>query len=113
MTTTEQSEVRFVELMAELFQLDEAERLDFGFYRVIRHHNQEVKAFLGNVVEKNGSKTLDGGKLSEILGAAFRKADDEESAGDRQRIKEIEGNIGIRPGMNDQDRRTVLEQAVS
>ena len=111
MTTIEQSEVRFVELMAELFQLDEAERLDFGFYRVIRHHNQEVKAFLGNVAEKTGSKTLEGGKLSEILAAAFRKADDEESAGDRQRIKEIEGNIGIRPGMNDQDRRTLLEQA--
>ena len=40
MTTIEQAEVRFVELMAELFQLDEAERLDFGltvsFVTIIR-----------------------------------------------------------------------------
>lgn len=111
MTTIEQAEVRFVELMAELFQLDEAERLDFGFYRVIRHHNQEVKAFLGQVVEKNGTKALEGGKLSEILATAFRKADDEESAGDRLRLKQIEGEFGIKPGMNDQERRDLLDQA--
>lgn len=111
MTTIEQAEVRFVELMAELFQLDEADRLDFGFYRIIRHHNQEVKAFLGQVVERNGSKTLEGGKLSDILAAAFRKADDEESAGDRLRLKEIEADFGIKPGMNDQERRELLDQA--
>ena len=111
MTTIEQAEVRFVELMAELFQLDEAERLDFGFYRVIRHHNQEVKAFLGQVVEKNGSKALEGGKLSEILATVFRKADDEESAGDRLRLKQIEGEFGIKPGMNDQERLDLLDQA--
>lgn len=111
MTTIEQAEVRFVELMAELFQLDEAERLDFGFYQVIRHHNQEVKAFLGQVVENNGTKALEGGKLSEILATAFRKADDEEAAGDRLRLKEIEGEIGIKPGMNDQERRDLLDQA--
>src|SRR6056297_3704104 len=104
MTTIEQSEIRFVELMSDLFQLDEAERLDFGFYRVIRHHNQEVKAFLGQIVEKNGSKALEGGKLSEILAAAFRKADDEEAAGDKLRIKELEKNIGIRPGMSEPER---------
>lgn len=111
MTTIEQAEVRFVELMAELFQLDEAERLDFGFYRVIRHHNQEVKAFLGEVILKNGSKALEGGKLSAMLATAFRKADDEETAGDRLRIKQIEGEFGIKPGMNDQERRELLDQA--
>ena len=111
MTTIEQAEVRFVELMAELFQLDEADRLDFGFYRIICHHNQEVKAFLGQVGERNGSKTLEGGKLSDILAAAFRKADDEESAGDRLRLKEIEADFGIKPGMNDQERRELLDQA--
>ncbi|PUB10734.1 hypothetical protein DFP92_11780 [Yoonia sediminilitoris] len=37
--------------MAGLLQLDEAERLDFGFYRVIRYNNQEVKAFLGEIVQ--------------------------------------------------------------
>lgn len=111
MTTIEQSEIRFVELMSDLFQLDEAERLDFGFYRVIRHHNQEVKEFLGEIVDKNGSKVLEGGKLSEVLIAAFRKADDEETAADRHRLKEIEGEFGIKPGMNDQERRELLDQA--
>ena len=33
-------ETRFVELMTELFQLDEAEALDFGLYRIIRRHNR-------------------------------------------------------------------------
>ncbi len=111
MTAIEQAEVRFVELMAELFQLDEAEHLDFGFYRVIRHHNREVKAFLGQVVEKNGSKILEGRKLSEILSNAFRRADDEETAGDRLRIKELEKNIGISRGMSEQERLAKLEQA--
>ena len=43
-------ETRFVELMTELFQLDEAEALDFGLYRIIRRHNREVRAFLGEIV---------------------------------------------------------------
>lgn len=44
MTTNTQLQVesRFVELMTELFQMDEAQALDFGIYRVIRRHNREV-----------------------------------------------------------------------
>ena len=51
MTTNTQLQVesRFVELMTELFQMDEAQALDFGIYRVIRRHNREVQAFLGQV----------------------------------------------------------------
>jgi adenine-specific DNA-methyltransferase len=36
-TTQSQAETRFVALMTELFQMDEAQALDFGIYRVIRH----------------------------------------------------------------------------
>ncbi len=47
MTTNTQLQVesRFLELMTELFQMDEAQALDFGIYRVIRRHNREVQAF--------------------------------------------------------------------
>ncbi|MGB5064636.1 MAG: hypothetical protein WBQ37_12880 [Candidatus Competibacter sp.] len=59
-----QAETRFIELMAELFQMDEAEALDFGWYRVIRRHNREVRAFLGEMISTQGWKTLKGGRLS-------------------------------------------------
>ena len=52
-----QAETRFTELMIELFQLDEAEALDFGIYRVIRRHNKEVREFLGGVIKKRGKQT--------------------------------------------------------
>lgn len=68
----QQMETRFVELMTELFQLDEAEALDFGLYRVIRRHNREVKAFLGEIIAENESKALQGGRLAELLNAALR-----------------------------------------
>ena len=63
----QQMETRFVELMSELFSLDEAEALDFGLYRVIRRHNREVKAFLGEIISENESKALQGGRLAELL----------------------------------------------
>jgi len=47
-TLCESPETRFIGLMSELFQLREAEELDFGIYRVIRRHNQKVREFLGS-----------------------------------------------------------------
>ena len=61
-------ETRFVELMAELFQMDEAEALDFGLYRIIRRHNREVRSFLGEIISEKEAKTLQGGQLAELLG---------------------------------------------
>ena len=103
-------ETQFVELMCELFQLDEAEALDFGIYRVIRHHNREVRAFLGRVV-KHGkyAATLEGGRLTAILGEAFRKADNEAAAQDQARLKTLEGHLGITAGMNKAERAGKLE----
>ncbi|MEA3405786.1 MAG: hypothetical protein U9R28_08615, partial [Pseudomonadota bacterium] len=48
----DQQEQKFVELMAEIFQLKDAEGLDFGIYRVIRNHNQKIKDFLGEVTDE-------------------------------------------------------------
>jgi adenine-specific DNA-methyltransferase len=48
----DQQEQKFIELMSEIFQLNDAEGLDFGIYRVIRNHNQKIKAFLGQVSEQ-------------------------------------------------------------
>ena len=46
MTTTTQcqAETRFVALMTELFQMDEAQALDFGIYRIIRRQLSEQLA---------------------------------------------------------------------
>ena len=46
-----------------------------------------------------------------ILAAAFRKADDGNQPVIGLRLKEIEGEFGIKPGMNDQERRELLDQA--
>jgi len=108
-TQHDQAEMKFIELMSELFQLDEAERLDFGFYRVIRHHNQEVKAFLGEIVRDGDTKSLKGGKLSELLQSAFAKADVEGTAGDQLRVKELESSFGIKPGTSESDRKSTLD----
>ena len=111
-TTThiQRIETQFVELMSELFQLDEAEALDFGIYRVIRHHNREVRAFLGSVV-KHGkdAATLKDGRLTAILDEAFRKADHEAAAQDHVRLKALESQLGITAGMNKADRTGKLE----
>jgi adenine-specific DNA-methyltransferase len=92
-------EVRFVQLMSQLFQLDEAERLDFGIYRIIKRHNLEVQEFLGEVVSEGGNKVLRGGKLSEIIEKAFTVEDDEQTAGDRYRIQGIEKKLGLSLGL--------------
>jgi len=73
---TTPAETRFIELMAELFQLDEAEALDFGLYRVIRRHNAEVRAFLGEIKADKHGKALVGGRLSALMDEAFTQAGD-------------------------------------
>lgn len=107
----QQVETRFVELMTELFQLDEAEALDFGLYRVIRRHNQEVKAFLGKIISENESKALQGGRLAELLNAAFEAAGHEAQAEDKFRLKDLEGQLGLKPGMTQDQREAILTQA--
>ena len=64
MTVNNSMEVRFVQLMSQLFQLDEAERLDFGIYRIIKRHNLEVQEFLGEVVREEGNGVLRDGWMS-------------------------------------------------
>lgn len=93
-------QTQFVQLMTELFQLDEAEALDLGIYRVIRHHNREVKAFLGDITPTGkDSRTLQGGKLARLLDESFNKADDELAAVDRVKLAKIEADLGLKPGM--------------
>jgi len=86
-----QAETRFIELMAELFQIDEAKARDFGLYRVIRRHNREVRAFLGEIVPDQGWKVLKGGQLSAVLAEAFREAAAEAAAEDQRRVKKLSG----------------------
>ncbi|EXI68854.1 MAG: hypothetical protein AW08_00676 [Candidatus Accumulibacter adjunctus] len=107
----QQVETRFVELMSELFQLDEAEALDFGLYRVIRRHNREVRAFLGEIVVDHESRELRGGRLGELLDAAFAAMGHEGLAEDRLRVREIAELLGLKPGMTQAQRAEVLDHA--
>ena len=107
----QQMETRFVELMSELFALDEAEALDFGLYRVIRRHNREVKAFLGEIISENESKALQGGRLAELLNAAFEAVGHEAQAEDKFRLKDLEDQLGLKPGMTQDQREAILAQA--
>jgi adenine-specific DNA-methyltransferase len=108
-----QAETRFIELMAELFQLDEAEALDFGLYRLIRRHNREVRAFLGEIVTEPGGKTLRGGRLGTLLAEAFQDADAEAFAEDRCRLAELEQQLGLKPGLNAEARNARLDALTS
>ena len=110
-TTQSQAETRFVALMTELFQMDEAQALDFGIYRVIRRHNQEVRAFLGEIVTMGEDACLEGGRLGALLDAAFAASDRETAAGDLYRLQAIADQLGLRPGMTAEQRATLLGQA--
>lgn len=107
----QQMESRFVELMTELFQLDEAEALDFGLYRVIRRHNREVRAFLGQIIVNQESKSLQGGQLAELLDTAFQTIGNEGQADDKFRLKELEQQLGLKPGLTLEERAALLIQA--
>ena len=108
-----QAEARFIELMAELFQLDEAETLDFGLYRLIRRQNREVRAFLGEIVTEPGGRTLKGGRLATLLAKAFQDADAEAFAEDRRRLAELEQQLGLRPGLSTEERNARLDALAS
>lgn len=110
-TTHRQAETRFVALMTELFQMDEAQALDFGIYRVIRRHNQEVRAFLGEIVTDHEDARLEGGRLSALLDTAFTASDRETEAGDRHRLQAIANQLGLKPGMTAPQREALLGQA--
>ncbi len=103
-----QAETRFVELMADLFQLDEAEALDFGIYRVIRLHNREVREFLGEIVSKGGEKQLQGGTLSALLESAFTATDYELIEQAKERKAELESQLGLDARQSLDKRKTIL-----
>lgn len=108
MSSNHHAESRFVELMTELFQLDEAESLDFGIYRIIRRHNREVRDFLGEIVVEREQKSLKGGLLSEILETTFSSADAEASADDKYRLIQLEKDLSIKAGMSPAERESQL-----
>jgi adenine-specific DNA-methyltransferase len=98
--------------MSELFQLDEAEALDFGLYRVIRRHNREVRAFLGEIVTEGATKQLQGGQLQDQLDQAFAQASEAGRASDSQRLAQLETLLKIKPGMPVDEQEVQLVKAV-
>jgi len=103
-----QAETRFVELMTELFQLDEAQALDFGIYRVIRRHNQEVRAFLGEIITKGEAKQLHGGTLATLLEKAFTATDHELIEEAKERKANLESQLGLNTKQSQDEREAIL-----
>ncbi|MBK8638479.1 MAG: hypothetical protein IPN92_09410 [Chromatiaceae bacterium] len=79
--------------------------------RIIRHHNREVRAFLGEVVSDKEDARLVGGRLIELLDSAFQVSDLEGAAGDNFHLREIESQLVLKPGMTAQQREAILIQA--
>lgn len=111
MIELQQAQTRFVELMAELFQLDEAQALDFGIYRVIRHRNRAVREFLGEIQVHGEHRRLAGGALQQILEAAFAAGDSEQEARIDARLRELESDLGLGRHMAAAQREEKLDQA--
>ncbi|WP_295436651.1 site-specific DNA-methyltransferase [uncultured Thiodictyon sp.] len=109
-TPRTQAETRFIALMAELFQLDEAQSLDFGLYRIIRRHNREVRGFLGELGPGPDGPALHGGRLCELLDDAFAAAGHEAQAQEEDRLKGLGQDLGLTPGMTRQQRDAALNQ---
>jgi adenine-specific DNA-methyltransferase len=72
-----------------------------------------VRAFLGEIVVDKETRTLRGGRLAELLDTAFASIDHEAQAGDKLRLKELEKDLGLKPGMTQQQREALLVQAES
>lgn len=53
-----QTENRFIELMTELFQLDEAEALDFGLYQFFSRHYQDGDFIVEHRYGRDGSRYI-------------------------------------------------------
>lgn len=62
MTTTNQNQKKFQQLLRELFQFDCAD-LDFGIYRIMNHKREVIEKFISEDLEKAVSEELDQGVL--------------------------------------------------
>ena len=111
MSSLQEAQTRFVELMAELFQLDEAQALDFGIYRIIRHRNRAVREFLGEIETRGDNKKLVGGELQTILDDTFAAKDEEQVAQAEARMRELERDLGLSRHMTEAQREEALDDA--
>ncbi|MBS1225350.1 MAG: SAM-dependent methyltransferase, partial [Proteobacteria bacterium] len=107
-TLCESPETRFIGLMSELFQLREAEELDFGIYRVIRRHNQKVREFLGEIVEDHGQPVLRGGELAGILEGAFQHIGQETRNEKKLELQRMAEALGIKAHLSADEREKYL-----
>jgi len=73
--------------MSQLFQLNEAEELDFGFYRIIKRHNRKVREFLGNIDPNTGK--LAGGELASILENAFQQLESDTTREKKETLRKL------------------------
>ncbi len=86
-------EARFIALMSELFQLREAEELDFGIYRLIRRHNRRMREFLG--LDEKGEPLQGGGEIDRIFDDAFRQVETADIDQRKRELARLGAAIGI------------------
>lgn len=86
-------EARFIALMSELFQLREAEELDFGIYRLIRRHNRRMREFLG--LDEKGEPLQGGGEIDRIFDDAFRQVERADIDQRKRELARLGSAIGI------------------
>ena len=105
------SAAMFAKLMLDLFQLEEAESLDFGIYRIIKNHNREVRDFIGEIkFDHAGIPSVSGGALGAMLDVAFSTAADEEIARLDLAISECLRAFGIGKNVSLQDADMKLKE---
>ena len=64
-----------------------------------------------NLITDKSGKRLEGGTLSELLENAFAASGHEEQAEDKFRLKDIEEQLGLKPGMTHEQKEAALAQA--
>jgi adenine-specific DNA-methyltransferase len=90
-----ETEARFIDLMSELFQLREADALDFGIYRLIRRYNRRIREFLG--LDENGEPLANGGEIGKILEQAFRSGEAATGEEQKHKLEKLGKDLGIEP----------------
>ena len=76
----------FITLMNKMFQLEESDSLDFGFYKIIKNHNKSIKDYFDK----------DNGKFIKKINEVFAKTD-ETNINDKIEKKELlENELGLK-----------------
>ena len=87
--------------MSRLFQLNDAEELDFGFYRIIKRHNRKVREFLGEIDPNTGN--LNGGELAAILENSFQQLENDTTREKKETLQKLGRDLELPAHLGEHD----------